>query len=155
MSNLVVHWIKTIVRSVYPGANETGPALPAGRRPEDILRPFALQFGAIAEVVRVPKPEEVQRYFSEYPGFQETVRPLCEAVRREFGPEAELSLELYGDPEIDDHHLTLYVRENNYPAGFMARVDRAIEPFQEELCRQSGWLLVTTDFRAPRAKNAI
>jgi hypothetical protein len=35
----------------------------------------------------------------------------------------------------------------------MERIDRVSEPFDEQLCNASGYLLVTTDFRAAQAKS--
>jgi hypothetical protein len=75
--------------------------------------------------------------------------PVCWQVRQEVGEQAELSLEVYGDPESDDRYLTLYVRQAVYEPDLLARLERVAGPFEEQLGDQSGWLLVTTDFRPP------
>src|SRR5437879_13908655 len=48
---------------------------------------------------------------------------ICAQARRDFGPEPELALELYQDPEIDDSLLTLYVRQSRYDPGIMDRIE--------------------------------
>ncbi|HEV2947575.1 MAG TPA: hypothetical protein VGX70_09380, partial [Gemmataceae bacterium] len=76
-------------------------------------------------------------------------------ARRLFGPESELILSVYQDPEIKDSHLSLVVRPPLYDENITELLDRVTEPYEAELCDASGYLLVTTDFRNPRAKNGV
>src|SRR5437016_1010557 len=100
--------------------------------------------------ILVPRPAAVAAYLASHRALAKVLPSVCEQARREFGREAELALEVYRDPEIDDHHLTLYVRVPTYGADpITARMDRVTEPFEDDLCRASGYLLVTTDFRPP------
>ena len=95
----------------------------------------------------VPHPTAVRNYLASHRDLATILPLICEQARSEFGQEAELRLEVYRDPEIEDRHLTLYVRlpayENN---SITARLDRVTQPFEDQLCRASGYLLVTTDF---------
>ena len=76
-------------------------------------------------------------------------------MRDEFGQDAELSLELYRDPEIADQFLTLEVRQDQYDTNIVERLDRISGEFADELEHCSGDILLTTDFRAPRTNDAV
>jgi hypothetical protein len=102
-----------------------------------------------------PNHAAVKGYLAEFPDLAAVIPPIAEAVRQEFGADAELALELYTDPEIADRYLTLYVRQASYGEGTIGRIDRACSPFEEELARKSGQLLVTTDFRPPRGSHGV
>lgn len=93
---------------------------------------------------------EIRRYLASHRDLARIVPRVCEQGRCEFGPEAELILKVYQDPEIDDRHLTLAVRLPAYDVNTItARMDSVTEPFEEELCSASGFILVMTDFRVP------
>jgi hypothetical protein len=49
----------------------------------------------------------------------------------------------------------LYVRLPAYDDTTIARMDRVTQEFDDELCRASGYLLLTTDFRPPRAERGV
>ena len=102
-----------------------------------------------------PRPEEVGAYLEPYPELARILPAIASRIRTAFGEEAELSLEAYVDPEIDDHYLTLYVRQPAYQDDLMARLRDISAAFEQELSNAGGWLLVTTDFRAPRSAHAI
>jgi hypothetical protein len=76
-----------------------------------------------AHQVTLPNRRTVRQFLEAAPSIAEFLPPLCERLRCEFGPKAELSLELYRDPEIDDEYLTLYVRETHYGADILDRID--------------------------------
>ena len=100
-------------------------------------------------------PDEVRAYLDRFEGLANLVPEVCAALRAEFGGEAELSLELYTDPEIEDRYLTLYVRQAVYDRDIMERIDRACSAVEDRLSAASGRLLVTTDFRPPRGNHAV
>jgi hypothetical protein len=81
--------------------------------------------------------------------------PICEQARQEFGDYSDLELFVYHGPEIADQHLTLLVRLPSYEADFITRLDRVTESFNDELCDAPGYLLLTSDFRAPRGSNGV
>jgi hypothetical protein len=99
--------------------------------------------------VYVPRPERVQAYLHEYPDMVHVVGNICMAAHDQFGPDSELLLDVYCDPEIDDRYLSLVVRQASYPANFMSRIEELTAKFADELAQISGWIVVTTDFRPP------
>ena len=107
-----------------------------------------------ADVV-VPNPQDVECYLREHSALQLLLPQICEQVRAEFGRDAELSLELYRDPEIDDRYLTLYVRQDRYDANIIERLDQLGEQFADELERCTGDILLTTDFCPRRSQHAV
>ncbi len=98
----------------------------------------------------IPKRAAVLRYLAGDPQLADLVPQVCRSARQQFGPEVELSLELYQDPEIDDRYLTLYVRQNPYEASIKDRIDAVREALAHLLDRVAGRLLITTDFCPPR-----
>ncbi len=56
--------------------------------------------------------DAIRGYLEQYPDLAPLLLPISEAVRKEFGPEAELELEIYRDPEIKDEYLTLFPTVN-------------------------------------------
>jgi hypothetical protein len=105
--------------------------------------------------ILTPSLEEVKGYLDSHRKLATILPAICERTRREFGKEAELTLRVYHDPEIDDHYLSLYVRLPVYDDTTMERLDGVTQDFDDELCRTSGYLLLTTDFRPPRATHGV
>ena len=105
--------------------------------------------------VLCPNRQQVRKYLEEHPGLSAIVARLCERSRQEFGPQAELSLELYRDPEIEDRYLTLYVRQDSYPVDLIDQIERVSRPFRRPLARLSGHVLLATDFSRPRGSNGV
>lgn len=99
----------------------------------------------------VPNPAEVLEYLTRCP---DTIPALPDYMKAASGvaPEgAQLSLELYRDPEIQDEHLVLYIRQSQYQDDLMDRIDAARESLARELKGDfSGWIHITTDFRHPQ-----
>lgn len=116
---------------------------------------FDLLCAFSASNLLTPNPDQVRDYLTQDQAFQELVLVICKRAREEFGPDTELSLELYRDPEIDDEYLTLYVRQPSYNADILDRIERVGQKFAEPLEKASGYLLLTTDFRPPRRTNAV
>jgi hypothetical protein len=131
-------------------------ARPTARRKE--RRPAGLS-GVLkqlsSEKIAVPKRHEVLAYLTSHKQLAKLLPAVGAQVRHAFGPQAELSLELYRDPEIDDRYLTLYVRQETYDWRIMEKIEAESRQFNERLEQVSGYLLVTTDFRRPRNNNAI
>lgn len=98
--------------------------------------------------VSVPNPEQVRSYLAANPDFVEITEQVCELAVTEFSGDAELSLELYSDPEIDDRYLTLYVQRASDEQSAWDKIGRIRESCENELANLSGWLHVTLDFRA-------
>jgi hypothetical protein len=105
--------------------------------------------------ILISDPADVRKYLDSHADLGKIVPSVCAQARREFGRRAELTLQVYRDPEIKDLHLSLMVRLPSYGEDIMIRLDRVTQPFEEGLCSASGYLLVTTDFRPSRAKHGI
>jgi hypothetical protein len=95
---------------------------------------------------RIEDAEDVCQYLSRFPDMIEATEQIARATREHF-PGAVLSLQLYRDPEINDSHLILYVRTNEYEPSFIEKLRAVRQQCQEYLSGKQGWLLVTTDFR--------
>jgi hypothetical protein len=112
--------------------------------------------------VRVKNPKLVRRYLSRFNDMIDIVPEAVNAAKRHF-PEAQLVLDLYIDPEIDDKHLVLYVRMWDYSdsvmegirearrelRSFIDRLEEAESEFLNKLAGKGGWIQLTTDFRKP------
>ncbi len=105
--------------------------------------------------VSIPKASEVLAYLDRFPDLATLLPGLCWQARVEFGPQADLSLELYRDPEIDDRYLILSVRLPRYDSNFMGRIQRVSRRFDDKIAPQSGYILLTTDFRPAGGADAI
>lgn len=99
--------------------------------------------------------EEIADYLERHQDVAELLSEVCQSARAEFGEQAELSLELYRDPEIADQYLTLYVRQPAYDRQIMARIENVRSHYRDKLSARSAWLHVTTDFRPPGIKPLI
>jgi len=102
------------------------------------------------EHVIVCRVEEVRAYFFEFP---DVLGVLLDAVRaaRAHLPEAELHLDVYHDPEIDDRFLVLCARLQRYEGDVMRRIEAAESEFLPLLTDKRGWVQLTTDFKADGA----
>jgi len=95
----------------------------------------------------VPHPEAVAEYIGADQQLTLLVQDMATALVGEFrGERSEIELDLYQDPEIEDHFLVLYVRAPEYEDGFMDRLDSVAERFNDRRSQSDGWVLVTSDF---------
>src|SRR5438128_1957438 len=102
---------------------------------------------SIPRDVLVQNPREVRAYLKKHARLAKLVSPICLRARGEFGPEAELSLLVSKDPEIDDRYLKLLIRLPSYDSSVMGRIDSIWDQFESDLWNIPGWLLVTSDYR--------
>ena len=100
--------------------------------------------------ILIPKPEPVRDYLLRYPGMTDILVPLCQELKERFGESAQLSLELYRDLEIEDKYLVFYVRQEDYDVHILDAIEDVSKEFEIELSGRPGYLLITSDFRAPR-----
>src|SRR5260370_17187718 len=78
----------------------------------------------------IPNPSEVHSYLKQHPEIPSILPALAKAARDEFQEPAELSLEVYHDPEIDDHYLTLLFRLPVYDSNTIKIFTPAWEKFE-------------------------
>jgi hypothetical protein len=93
------------------------------------------------------RPDEVRMYLVRHADLAGILPGFCARARDEFGKGAELHLEVYHDPEIEDQFLKLTVRLPSYDGTVLGRLERVWQPDETMLAGSSGYLLVTTDFR--------
>ena len=105
--------------------------------------------------VLIPRSSEVMAYLDQHRDLARLLPDICAQVRAAFGQDTELSLEVYRDPEIDDRYLTLYVRQQNYDAKIMERIETVRSRFHASLSPVSSHLLLATDLRRPRGLHAV
>ena len=124
-----------------------------GARPRSASKAFKALLAR--EGIDVPIPTDVLAYLRSHRRLATLVPQVCSQARKEFGPDAELILKLYRDPEIKDRHLSLYVRLRAYDDTVLQRMDRVSAHFADELCSASGFLVITTDLRPARVRNGV
>ena len=93
--------------------------------------------------------EAVRRYLKKHPDLRPLLPEACDRIREDFGAEAELALDEYRDPEIDDQFLTITIGLSNYDDHTMDRIERINQSFEGRIKPSKGYLLITTDFRSP------
>jgi len=99
--------------------------------------------------IEIAHPAEVFDYILQNPGLDLVTMYACILTKDEFRHDATITLDLYQDPESDDRYLTIYVRQERYDEDIIARMDRICDKYEPALRGQSGWLLLTTDFKSP------
>jgi hypothetical protein len=122
--------------------------------PQAPSSPEGLAWSATLNVF-VPKPSDVTAYLDQHGDLARLLPEICAQVRQAFGQETELSLEVYRDPEIDDCYLTLYVRQDEYDARIIERIEAVRSGFHDSVSAISGHLLLATDLRRPRGLHAV
>jgi hypothetical protein len=105
--------------------------------------------------VLIQKPREIEVYLRKHAALARLVPSICRVARDQFGPMAELHLEIYKDPETAERDLVLFVRLPIYNDDTMERIYKITEAFDEELSKAAGWFQVTTDFRVPQENHAV
>ncbi len=98
---------------------------------------------------RFTHPERVIDYLLKHRGIYEITLYACILTEEKFGSHAQLSLEVYQDPEIDDQYLTIYVRQKEYEPDIIDKIDTICEEYESALDGEQGYILVTTDFHPP------
>jgi hypothetical protein len=115
----------------------------------DAARVDALLEGVAKNAQLANKPQ-IREYLLQFVDLAEVIPHAVEAAKQHF-PEAQLVLEVYRDPEIDDEYLALYVRLSRYDDTVMERIAAAEAEYLDRLAGKSGWIQLTTDFRTPDA----
>jgi hypothetical protein len=103
---------------------------------------------AIEEVLEGRVTDRSKEYLLQFTEFLDVIPKAVDAAKKHF-PEAQLVVDVYQDPEIDDHYLVLYVRSKYYDDSFIERLEKAEAEFLNQLVNKRGWIQLTTDFREP------
>jgi DNA replicative helicase MCM subunit Mcm2 (Cdc46/Mcm family) len=104
--------------------------------------------------VQLKNLDKIRDYLLQFPDVMNVIRKAINAAQKHF-PEAQLIMDLYEDPEIEDYYLVLYVRLKNYDDSFVDRLKEAQAEFISDLVNKEGWVQLTTDFRTPGEKSAV
>jgi hypothetical protein len=104
----------------------------------------------LSKGIMTSQPAEARDYLLRHPDMVDLLSFVSKRTSERFGTSAQLSLEVYRDPEIRDEYLCLYVRQENYDEHIMDIIENIRAEYEEEISEKSGWLLVTTDFRPPK-----
>jgi len=96
-----------------------------------------------------PNPGGVVNYLRANPGLYDAVLYACMLTEEAFGRRAQITLDVYSDPEIEDKYLTIYVRQHQYDPNIIEQIDVICDQYEAALGDQQGWIVVTTDFRPP------
>jgi hypothetical protein len=98
--------------------------------------------------IRINNINSIRDYLIEFPDIIDIIPKAVNSAKKYF-PNAQIVLDFYIDPEIDDKHPIIYVRAKDYDDKFMELLDKAEEDFMEDLIGKKGWILLTTDFGKP------
>lgn len=104
---------------------------------------------SLREHVSIPNTTAVMTYLLSYQNLAEKLPAVCDLVFREFGKNSVLYLEINHDPEIEDEHLKLYVRQEIYDDDIMKRIRKISKESNHQLRKVSGWIHITTDGQSP------
>jgi hypothetical protein len=99
--------------------------------------------------VLILQPTRIRQYLSLYFDLARIIRSVSKLALDQFSGKAQLSLEVYGDPEIEDTYLALYIRQAPYSQDILKSIEDLRAEYEIDLINGSGWFLVTTDFRPP------
>jgi len=98
--------------------------------------------------IHIPSLESVSTFLTAHPELARLLIPTVEIAQNRL-PKAELSLEHYTDPEIEDEYLALYARYADYNEDILQRLDHAREACEALGQGVSDLLFITTDFKPP------
>jgi len=104
--------------------------------------------------VRLENPHSIREYLLRFTELLDVIPKAVDAAKKHF-PEAQLVMDVYQDPEIDDNYLVLYIRLKHYDDSFIERLDKAEAEFLNQLVSKRGWIQLTTDFRQPEGEDAL
>lgn len=96
--------------------------------------------------MRFNKIDQIREYLLKFPDMIETTVRIAELAII-YLPEAKFTLEVYQDPEIEDIHLVLYVRFEDYEQSVMEKIREIRRKCRGHLIGKTGWLHLTTDFQ--------
>jgi len=102
----------------------------------------------LSKEIRINNINSIRDYLIEFPDIIDIIPKAVNSAKKYF-PNAQIVLDFYIDPEIDDKYPIIYVRAEDYDDKFMELLNKAEEDFMEDLIGKKGWILLTTDFGKP------
>lgn len=122
------------------------PTLPLTQEIEEKLSLLA------REGMKIQRPREVVDYLLVHPELGIILQLAVQAVKKHF-ESPELILSVYEDPEVEDRHLQLCIRLDEYDESFLERMRAVGKEVIRHLAGTKGWLALTTDFK--KKENAL
>jgi hypothetical protein len=108
----------------------------------------------LALKVRLENPHSIREYLLRFTELLDVIPKAVGAAKKHF-PEAQLVMDVYQDPEIDDNYLVLYIRLKHYDDSVIERLEEAEAEFLNQLVSKRGWIQLTTDFRELEEEDAL
>jgi hypothetical protein len=97
--------------------------------------------------IKIESPSRARNYFYRYPDTMILSKYAADLAIQRFGPDSELSLDVYQDQETQYERLTLYVRQHKYDNDIMKMIKQIRKEYRELSAETRGRFLLTTDFR--------
>jgi hypothetical protein len=108
----------------------------------------------LARRVRLENPHSIREYLLRFTELLDVIPQAVDAAKKHF-PDAQLVMDVYQDPEIDDCYLVLYIRLKHYDDSVVERLEKAEAEFLNQLVHKRGWIQLTTDFREPEEERGL
>ncbi len=104
--------------------------------------------------VHVPHATEAISYVEEFPGVMEVLDKMVKTTRRHFPTDAQITVEVFNDPDCSDRTLSIIVRKKEYAPEFFGILERIATKYGPSLTTLPGdsWITVATDFASPDPK---
>jgi pyridoxal/pyridoxine/pyridoxamine kinase len=102
----------------------------------------------LSKDIKINNIDAICDYLIKFPDIIDIIPKAVNSARK-YLPNAQIVLDFYIDPEIDDDHPIIYVRAEKYDDNFMELLEKAQKEFLNDLIGKKGWILLTTDFGKP------
>lgn len=103
----------------------------------------------------IPNPRVVVEYLQKNDDLVDVLWKVAKIVSGSFQSPNEISLEVRFGDDSSDEILVVFVRMNEYPSDIFDKLDSICDEFESDLIPSEGFILLTTDFQAPKYSNGI
>jgi antitoxin (DNA-binding transcriptional repressor) of toxin-antitoxin stability system len=144
------------VAEIKPPSDPFDQPLPYGQRPvftapEDIGKVtsqsrWATLLAALAAQNIWVEVDNVCAYLDHFPDVADALVAIAQSTRKEFGPDAKLTLEINRDPEIDDKYLKIRVILAEYSPNVLERIRAIGDAHEDQLWDKKGYILLMPDY---------
>lgn len=88
----------------------------------------------------------IRKYLLKFPDIINVLQLTVNMLIKQF-PNAQLIIDMYRDPEINDNYLVIYIRMKRYNKHFTKQLESVEAKLLDLLSNRTGWLQITTDFK--------
>jgi hypothetical protein len=133
---------------------EWSPSVRIAHSTDPARRPISSNIRSVEEIAKqvsasILNKKDIMQYLTDFPDVAPIIGSLLGAARHEFGRNAELLLELYRDPDINDKYLKVCIRVPKYDETVRRRLEVISRSHEDLLSSASGYVTITTDYRPP------